>query len=285
MRALAEFIMRGRAPASAVALLGSWFPLISPATVALVTLRRGTSDGSLILLWALLPALASLAIADIGVMMTLVTVAGVLTTFGVALLLRTDNYWPRALMALVALSAFFSLLLAAVVPDPVAGITQALGDIFRGAQQQSPEVNIAVPSELFVIGLIGYVLAVNAVMSVVLARWWQAMLYNPGGFQQEFHQLRLGPVQAIASFTAVLYCWAQGGDYQPWASLFALPLLLVGISLAHFTVKVKNVGRQWLVLFYIALLLISPLMVLLVVLAVMDTWTNFRARIHPTGDE
>jgi hypothetical protein len=115
----------------------------------------------------------------------------------------------------------------------------------------------------------------------MLARWWQATLYNPGGFQQEFHQLRLNPIQAVACFAAVIYCWSQGGDYQTWSSLFALPLLLVGIAIVHHLVKVKNVSRQWLVLFYIALLLFSPLTVLLVTLAVMDTWTNFRARIQP----
>lgn len=282
MRALAEFIMRGRAPASVVALLGSWFPLISPAAVALVTLRRGLSDGVIVLLWALLPALATLVVSDLGPLMALVTVAGLLTTYWVALLLRSGNDWSRALMGLVALSTLSGLLLSQLVPDPVAGITEALGGILKQIQADAnTEQAMALPGDGFVIGLLSYVIAVNAMMSIVLARWWQATLYNPGGFQQEFHQLRLNPVQGIACFAAVIYCWSQGGDYQTWSSLFALPLLLVGIAIVHHTVKARAISGQWLVLFYIALLLFSPLTVLLVTLAVMDTWTNFRARIQP----
>jgi len=29
------------------------------------------------------------------------------------------------------------------------------------------------------------------VLSVFLGRWWQAVLYNPGGFKTEFHAFRL----------------------------------------------------------------------------------------------
>jgi hypothetical protein len=236
----------------------------------------------IILLWALLPALATLLVSDLGPFMALVTVAGLLTTYAVALLLRKSDDWSRALMGLVALSTLSGLLLAQLVPDPVAGLTAALGDILQQIQAEaSTETAIALPGEGFVIGLVSYVIAVNAVLSIVLARWWQATLYNPGGFQQEFHQLRLKPVQGVVCFAAVIYCWSQGGDYQTWASLFALPLLLVGIAIVHHTVKVRAVSGQWLVLFYIALLLFSPLTVLLVTLAVMDTWTNFRARIQP----
>jgi hypothetical protein len=59
MRGLAEFIMRGRWQALAVAALGAGsllFGWISAAAVALVTLRKGLSDGTWLTLWALLPA-------------------------------------------------------------------------------------------------------------------------------------------------------------------------------------------------------------------------------------
>ena len=55
MRALAEFVMAGRFKAALVALLGNFLPLVSPAAVGLVVLRQGLTEGSLVLLWAILP--------------------------------------------------------------------------------------------------------------------------------------------------------------------------------------------------------------------------------------
>ena len=52
MRALAEFIMRGRAQDCGVALLGTFFLFVSPATIGLVTLRKGSTEGLVILRWA-----------------------------------------------------------------------------------------------------------------------------------------------------------------------------------------------------------------------------------------
>jgi hypothetical protein len=240
------------------------------------------SDGALILLWALLPAIATLWASEVNAFMGMVTLAGILTTYGVALLLRGTNNWSRALMALVAFSTLAGLVIAQIVTDQVASITDALSEMLKGVQEQaSPDVAFEALGVGFVIGLISYVIAINSVLGLVLARWWQSLLYNPGGFQQEFHQLRLSPVQGLICFAAVLYCWTQGGDYQAWSSLFAIPLLMVGIAMVHFIVKARNMGGQWLVLFYMALLLVNLLTVLLVTLAVMDTWTNFRARIQP----
>lgn len=289
MRALAEFIMRGRMQASVVALIGSWFPLISPATVALVTLRRGPADGLMILLWALLPSLVTFFISDMGPLMPAVTVVGVLATMLAALLLRNNGSWAQALMGLVAFCALSALLLAQAIPDPVSGVTQALGDILEQMQAQSPAgAAIQLPSETFVVGLIAYVMVVSSFMSVLLARWWQALLYNPGGLQTEMHQLRMKPLATLTCLAAVLYCWVQGVDYQHWAGLFGFPLLVVGAAIAHRVVKAREMGGQWLILFYLVLLFASPIVMLL---AVLDTWLDFRARIvaksdrHPKRDE
>jgi hypothetical protein len=62
MRGLAEFVMRGRWQALAVAVTGSVLVVAAPlsaAAVALVTMGRGVRDGAWVVLWALLPALIS----------------------------------------------------------------------------------------------------------------------------------------------------------------------------------------------------------------------------------
>ncbi|MBB6523864.1 hypothetical protein G8768_20685 [Pseudoteredinibacter isoporae] len=287
MRALAEFIMRGRLQASVAALIGSWFPLISPATVALVTLRRGASDGTVILLVAMLPALLALFASDLGPLMSLVTMLSLLLVFGVALILRRSISWAAAIMAMVALSSAASLLLGQVVPAPVESLVEVLGDLFKEIQAQAPEgepqAQLPVPGERFALGLIAYVLALSSIASLILARWWQSMLYNPGGFGEEFRQLRLNRSSVIISFVAALYCFSQGSDYAIWASLFGFPLLLQGIAIVHFVVKQRQMGVQWLVLMYLALLFASPVALVLTLLAVLDSWIDFRGRLSQSS--
>ncbi len=78
MRALAEFIMRGRAQACAVGLLGNLFPFVSPATIGLVTLRKGSGEGLLVALWAVLPLIVYIYISDSSPLLTAVSVASLL---------------------------------------------------------------------------------------------------------------------------------------------------------------------------------------------------------------
>ncbi|MYM63505.1 hypothetical protein [Pseudomaricurvus sp. HS19] len=270
--------MRGRAQAAVVALLGSWLPLISPAAVALVTLRRGSLDGSMILLWALCPALATFWLSDMGPLMPAATVLGLLAVTLAAQLLRNSSSWQQALFAMAGLGAFSGVLIGSVIPDPVAGVTQALGDLFAEIEAQQPQGTAMIrPTDTFVLGLIGYVVAVSALLSLLLARWWQAMLYNPGGFQAEFHRLRLHPVAALVCALAVVYCWNRGLDYQYWGSLFGLPLLVAGAALAHGVVKLRRMSGQWLIVFYLALAFAG---IIVMVFAALDSWTDFRSRIR-----
>lgn len=279
--------MRGRLQASVAALIGSWFPLISPATVALVTLRRGVSDGTFVLLVAMLPALLALFASDLGPLMALITMLSLLLVFAVALVLRRSISWGAAIMAMVALSSAASLLLGQLVPAPVEGLVEILGDLFKEieaqAQQGEQAAQLPVPGERFALGLIAYVLALSSIASLILARWWQSMLYNPGGFGAEFRQLRLNMSSVLICFVSALYCFSQGSDYAIWASLFGFPLLLQGIAIVHFVVKQRQMGTQWLVLMYLALIFASPVAMLLTLLAVLDSWIDFRGRLSQSS--
>ena len=97
MRALAEFVMRGRVQAILVAVVGIFLPFfawISAAVIGLVVLRKGTGEGFLVLSWALLAALTVLFWrGDIG------PVTALTGTAIAALTLRWTVSWPYALIA------------------------------------------------------------------------------------------------------------------------------------------------------------------------------------------
>lgn len=272
--------MRGRVQAAVVAIAGSWFPLVSPATVALVALRRGPVDGALILLWALLPVMLAFFVSDMGPFMPAITLAGMLVCYGGALLLRAFGSWQQTLLGLVALSTLAALAIGYFVADPVADVTREMGELFGEMQKAStPDVAFTAPTSVFVLGLAAYVLVISSLLSLVLGRWWQALLYNPGGFQGEFHALRLAPMAAVVCVGAMVYCLVKGLDYTVWSSVFGMPLLVAAVALVHHLVTLKNKSMHWLVVFYLALLLIRPLSMLLAIVGLLDAWLNLRRRV------
>ena len=136
------------------------------------------------------------------------------------------------------------------------------------------------PGTAVIAGLLGLSNAFTVVMCLLLARWWQSMLYNPGGFKLEFHQLRMPPTLTILLVVAGLLVSAIGGDYRLWALIMIVPLGFAGLGLVHGLVEAKGKGSNILVLFYIALFLLHPLKIILIVAAVLDSWLDFRARVR-----
>ncbi|WP_020209936.1 hypothetical protein [Gilvimarinus chinensis] len=279
MRALAEFIMRGRAQAAAVALLGHWIPLLSPATVALVTLRRGLADGAMVLAWALLPAIVFMAMGQQNAALAII---GAVSIFTAAQVLRQSASWQHALMGLVACNTLGAVVLGVTLPELVDKAVAALAEIMAAITAEAePPLVLPEPNATMVLGLLAAMTTLSGAMGLILGRWWQAVLYNPGGFGTEFRALRLTPVAALVCMIAAVYCYQQPATTKVWALVFAQPLLFAGIALVHALVAKKGMGVQWLVLFYIALILLQPFKILLVIVAFGDTWLDIRGRIKP----
>lgn len=280
MRALAEFILRGRLQATAVALIGNWVPLLTPATVALVTLRVGRNNGLLILLWGVLPSLLLLGFSQIAPAVATAVVGGVVLTYVAALFLGRGIGWASCLMGMVALATLFALMLGALAPGATETALQSWNQLMD-EMAGSTGTERASYGVAFVLGMLAYGMAFSAVLGLVIGRWWHSLVANPGGFSAEFQALKLHPVQAVVCVVASMYCLFQGLEYALWSALFALPLVLQGVAMVHRLVAIKRWGIQWLFVFYAVLVLVEPATQLLAVLAFLDTWLNFRERAKP----
>ncbi|HEY7886042.1 MAG TPA: hypothetical protein VIC08_13950 [Cellvibrionaceae bacterium] len=278
MRALAEFIMRGRTQAAIVAIVGHWVPLLTPAAIGLVTLRRGPADGLWVLMWGLLPAIVLLAMSQPS---ALLAINGAVSLYLSAVLLRTSASWRHTLMGLVAVNTLGALILALLFPELLGVLVQLCVEVFEHLQAQSQQsLGLPVPDATLVLGLLAAMTAASGIVGLIVARWWQALLYNPGGFAGEFRALRLGPVEALVCAAAVGYCYAQPVNYAMWQIVFMLPLLFAGIALVHDIAARRGVGTPWLVVFYVVFaLLLQPFITLLVAVAFVDTWLNIRGRV------
>ena len=279
MRALAEYVMKGRFQAVVAAVFATgtvFFAWVGAAVIALVTLRRGFSDGAYVLFWALLPASLLTYWGDIG---PLVTVVGAML---VAVALRATASWSWALTIAVASGLLTSVLLMvfgqAYLEQIVNVFSQTLTQV--ASESQNPDIKMfPVPSKPLIAGFLGLSNTFTVSICLVLARWWQAQLYNPGGFQAEFHQLRLAPQLTLLLVVAGAALTALGPDYRFWPLIFAVPLVFAGFALVHAVVAIKNVSSNWLVAFYLGWVILDPLKVLLLVVAVADSWLDIRRRV------
>jgi hypothetical protein len=127
-----------------------------------------------------------------------------------------------------------------------------------------------------VTGLLAASLQVISLLCLMLARYWQAALYNPQGFGREFRALRLAPAVAIALLLGVLVVPLLGPQFAVVAPLCAVPLLFAGLALGHGLVALKRLPGFWLVLLYGLALMLGNVICLV---AVVDSLFDFRGRL------
>jgi len=282
MRALAEFVMRGRTQAIAVAIAGVTLPFfiwVSGAVVGLVALRRSSQDALVVLGWSVLAAIAiMLWQGDPG------PVAALLGTAIASWVLRWTRSWPLALVAIVTAGLLSAVALNIADSRFVAQLVDMLNELLARWREQLPPEQatlLGTMNAVQVSGLLGLRSASLMIVALLVARWWQAMLYNPGGFREEFHSLRL-PVSIVLGLIATGLLIAQiGPSYKVWATLLALPFVVAGFALVHGLVGLKRWGRGPLIVLYIAWLLAWELVTgALLLVAVIDSWWDFRGRLR-----
>ncbi|AOY88692.1 hypothetical protein BKP64_11195 [Marinobacter salinus] len=285
MRALAQYVMRGPLQAGGVAAVTTAVPLlfwIGAAVVGLVILRLGIRQGLNIGLWALLPAIGW---SWYGPDPTALAV--LLQVMLMASVLRVTLSWERALLGGSFLAIVTGLMLPVAYPGLLDDLVQAGVSFY---EQYNADVARSLGEDLERViretmnaSMAGTYLATGIGMTM-LARAWQSGLYNPGGFRKEFHALRLSPAIAVVCAVTMVIGPVLGLNSMLLAWVAGTPLLLAGLALVHGIVGRRKLNGQWLVLFYIALVLLGPsLMILLVFLAFVDSWLDIRRRIKPAG--
>lgn len=284
MRFLAEFVMKSRSRAIGSAVAAAFIPvlsLISGAILALVWLRMGRREGLLVLFWVSLPGFYYLFAQNSPDVLLSLLAAALL-----AEVLRRTQSWPQLLLTGVALAGMIAIGFQWLPDDLQDEFIRML--IEQGGLVNYAELSSADQQKLTVIlGLLlnGVITAVQLLLvyvSLFLARWWQATLYNPGGFQVEFHNLRM-PLWYGGALLATLLLVSFGVQVLlPLLPVLVVPLLIAGLSLLHGIVALKQYNSFWLGMLYVLLLFALPyLSVLLVLIAMADSLMNFRHRLAP----
>ena len=135
-------------------------------------------------------------------------------------------------------------------------------------------------------GLVIALTLLGILISLYLGRWWQSLLYNPGGFGREFRELRLGRRMALATAVLVVAALLAGkvaGSLGVELLILAVTIYMIqGLAVAHALVASRGASVGWLVGLYFLVLFASPHAMLAVGIAgYADSWLDFRKRFGP----
>jgi hypothetical protein len=285
VRGLAEFAMRGRLQALLIAVAGAGsllFCWVSAAVIALVTLRKGVASGAWLYVWAILPAGTVMYVMGDSGPLTLLT-----ATFFLAVVLRNSVSLPLTLLVSIGAGLATGMLLLAFSGQYLDEIVVNFGEFMAGMEKQLSEgtepVVLNKPTALQIAGVLGAGTAMMSVLSLLLARYWQAQLYNPGGCGEEFRSLRYPPSTSVLLVVVALGLSSLGLHYRIWGMIIFIPLTFAGLALVHARVHYRGQGGGWLAWFYVLWIIFDPVKLVVVFFAIADSWMNFRERWAPAA--
>ncbi|MGZ8189222.1 MAG: hypothetical protein ACXWTN_10720, partial [Methylosarcina sp.] len=113
-----------------------------------------------------------------------------------------------------------------------------------------------------------------------LGRWWQSLLYNPGGFKQEFLALNTHPRLALGSMGVIALAALSTGTVSEIAwnvtiLLFVL-YIFIGTAVLHTVFSGMKMGRYLVPMFYITLFLLPHALLPVALVGLSDAWLNIR---------
>ncbi len=294
MNALGKYLLSGKLQAvgivSLLTILSLLLPpfsyIISGAPVGLLTFRRGPAYSAQILLGALL------LISLFGYFTNLGAVLGAAFALGIwspvwltALILRISE--SQGMMLLVAAGIGVLIVMGSYLyTDELTLLWQSWIDAFL--QQDFSATQSAQLQQLFdtslplLNGIIAAGMLISLVVTVLLARWWQSRLFNPGGFRAEFQQLLLPRWLTIVTFFC-LFLSMLGGVYQ-WQVRNLLIVFIVvhmfqGIASVHRIVFTRKLSSNWIIAMYSFLMFLPQMALLMACIGMVDIWKRHRKTV------
>ncbi|MBR7888712.1 hypothetical protein J9B83_07120 [Marinomonas sp. A79] len=277
MSGLAKWVMKKRLNAIIGVMVFGLIPMmfwLASAILGLVVLRKGVKEGIPVFAWGCLPALVLWQFqGDATALMVLVDV--MLLSY----LLRSSTSWSWVLLAGSFLAVINTLIQPILMADVLNMAVSLVQKVLSSESVVIPDENAIFNQAVVAISIFQVVIAI---LSLFLARKWQAGLYNPGGLRTEFHQLRLPVVFSLILGAMVLVGESLGGAFMALSQAAIPALVLPGLALVHGVLAKKKIGVVGLIAFYLVGFFVLNVYFanILVTLCVIDSFVDIRSRIQ-----
>jgi len=291
---MASFIMAGRMQATIFVVISILLSLLLPpiavfsnAAIGLITLRHGWQQGILFaLLGSILIAIVSVSLKQGFGSGMLTGLTSLVPTVLIASILAFSRSWERTLQLVLLLGVAGVVLFHLLYPDAesywkplLEGFKPALQQIYQLSDSKMDEY--LTQAAHWATGSFAAAFAIFGIISLIIARHWQAMLYNPGGFGKEFRQIRVGKQAAIALLVIIVLAVFTNQQLPVELIMVGIAVFMFqGLSLAHSIVHQLELRNTWLVVLYgLMFLLLIQMIVLLATFGIIDNFADFRKKL------
>lgn len=279
--------------------------IIGILIATIVTLRKGVVPGAIITVAATLPFIISFLVTgnhDLSAVPLFVWAAiGVavlsnILTWVFAVMLRKQTPWSAILQVAALMGVLVVSVLHLVYPDIVTWWGSELQAYYNQAQAVTANVLkkqavVSTDAQLEAInitkqyasGLMIAAILFNALLQLVIARWWEAIVFKPGSLRRELHNIRLGQLAGALFLVSLVLAYMGNGVVLDMMPILYLLFGAAGLSLIHYFFGLMKSPTRWfwLCLLYVALIMGLPKsMMLVAMLAWFDIWLDIRKKVR-----
>jgi uncharacterized protein YybS (DUF2232 family) len=298
MLSIARLAMKGPIAASLsaaiYAMLAMVFPpflIVTGGVVSLSGLRHGDLAGFKVALFAAVGAGAIFLVAMNGGQLGVALLFLLLPLVPMAAVLRKTHNQALALLGAAAGGLVFAVFMRAVIGDVDAYWTARLASFGESVVAQGGRF-LAAEESAAVANMMHGTTVVLAMMyflgSVLIGRYWQSALYNPGGFGEEFRQFRLPkPLLVGAAVVSVFSLFSLNAGTEMGLVEDTLLILMVlfaiqGLATVHHRVKERGLPGGFLVLLYVFIAFVPHVVgIVLAFIGILDNVVDFRKLRQP----
>ena len=297
MKFFAEYIMRGRVEAVLVvatlglmslqiSLLGLPLSVLSSAAVALVTLRKGANEGLITIAGSCVAAGLLATIIQMPYLFIVLYISVVwLPIWLIAIVLREGRQISLAVEIAILIGIVSVIAYYLFNADPAAMWQQVMlkmVPVNAPVDLESIKKMIAQMAP-FMTGVTAASAVFSILLGLFLGRWWQALLYNPGGFDKEFLglrvQTRLATIFLVIVGIGILSSGLVSQIALNTAILFFVLYAFIGTAVVHAVLAKMKIRQYAVPMFYIMLVALFRLMLPIVaIVGFSDTWLDLRNR-------
>lgn len=193
------------------------------------------------------------------------------------------DWWGEQLLAYYNHAKTVTSALKSSAMNGVAAVSGVAAEASaNNADVQVEAINV---TKQYATGIMTMAILFNALLQLLVARWWQAALFAPGSLRKELLNIRLSRLAGILFAVSMVLSYLDNRVVLDTVPVIYMLFGAAGLSLAHYMLGKMTAGSSttwfWLALLYVALLIGAPTSILMIsLLAVFDIGFDLRKRFR-----